>query len=170
LLAGNLLALIPLAAWAAIPLSRSQPVVDLAALYVTLGAILIVPATLFIELPLLRRLYRRPRTAAPIEERVVVGLIEEVMIIALAGVALAVPGGLLGALAEALSNQDGVGTPFSVAFMVAAVAAGFMGMWCALLGRWAYQATKQSKVVSIAILAVIAAAVVWILVLFFRSL
>lgn len=95
-----------------------------------------------------------------------VGLIEEVMIIALAGVALAIPGGFLGALAEALSNQDGVGTSFAASFLIGAAVSGFAGAWCALLGRWAYQATKQSRVVSIVILAVVAAAILWTLILF----
>ncbi len=131
---------------------------------------LIVPLTLLLEIPLLRRLYRRPRPPAPFEERVVVGLIEELMIIALAGVALAIPGGLLGALVEALSNRDGIGTSFAASFLIGAAVSGFAGAWCALLGRWAYQATKQSRVVSIVLLAVVAAAILWTLILFIRSL
>jgi hypothetical protein len=50
--------------------------------------------------------------------------------------------------------------------MIAAVVSGFAGAWCALLGRWAYQATRHSRAVSIAIFSVLAAAVLWNIVLF----
>ena len=64
------------------------------------------------------------------------------------------------------SPRGGIGTTFWVSFMIAAVVSGCTGAWRALLGRWTYQATKQSKAVSLVILAVIAATVVWTLILF----
>jgi hypothetical protein len=50
--------------------------------------------------------------------------------------------------------------------MIAEVVSGFMGVWCALLGRWACQATKHGRTVSIVFLAVVAGAAIWTLIFF----
>jgi uncharacterized membrane protein YeaQ/YmgE (transglycosylase-associated protein family) len=63
-----------------------------------------------------------------------------------------------------LSNAlffDGYNSTFGSSFWLGAIVCGIIGSWVALLGRWAYQATRRSRVVTFVILAVIAAAVLW---------
>jgi hypothetical protein len=157
LLAGNLLALIPLVAWAALTPSRSQPVLDLVAMYLALATVFVVPLTLLVERPLVRRMSSRVRPFSLLEELAILGGV---------GAALAIPGGIIFGFIGVFQNFDGYNATFASSFGIGAIACGLIGSWVALMGRWACQATKHSRVVSIVILVVIAAAVVGTLVLF----
>lgn len=169
LLAGNLLAFIPLATAVAISTRSSEPIINVTAPFIALGTLFVVPATLFIERPLLRRLHARPRFPTSVEERVATGLLEELVVIALAGAALAIPGGIIFGFIGMFQNVDGYNSTFASYFTIGAVICGIAGIWCALLGRWAYEATRRSKAVTGVVIAVVAATVAWSLILFLRN-
>lgn len=156
LLAGNLLALIPLVAWAALTPSRSQPVLDLVAMYLALATVFVVPLTLLVERPLVRRMSSRVRPFSLLEELAILGGV---------GAALAIPGGIIFGFIGVFQNFDGYNSTFGSSFGLGAIVCGIIGSWVALTGRWAYQATKRSKAFTIVIFAVVASAVIWTLIL-----
>lgn len=158
LLAGNFLAFIPLATVVAIATRSSEPIFSVVAMFVALGVIFVVPATLFIERPLLRRLGARPRPLSALEE---------LAVIALAGAALSVPGGIVATLITAFEPQyDYYDKSFAFSFAVGAIAFGAAGIWCALLGRLVYLATRRSKVLTVLIFGAVALAMAWSIILF----
>lgn len=159
LLAGNFLALIAFAVIVAISTRSSEPpTITVTSMFVALGVIFVVPATLFIERPLLRRLKARPRPFS---------VPEELMVIALSGAALSVPGGIVGTLITAFEpDYDYWDKSFAFSFAVGAIIFGAAGIWCALLGRLVYLATRRSKVITVLIFGAVALAMAWSLIVF----
>jgi len=125
-------------------------------MYLALATAFVVPLTLLVERPLVRRMSSRVRPF---------WLLEELAILGGVGAALAIPGGIIFGFIGVFQNFDGYNSTFGSSFGLGAIVCGIIGSWVALMGRWAYQATRLSRGVTFVILAVLAAAIIWTLVL-----